>query len=108
MLSEFHDDGWKVGSIDSLLKRIHKTDTIVQQPGSGRPRIHRIAVEDLVLHQEDKQKMHLSAREISYETPIPRSSVHRIIHRDLLLKCFIRRCAQLLFEANRITHLTRW
>ena len=25
MLSEFPDNGWKVGSIDSLLKRIHKT-----------------------------------------------------------------------------------
>jgi len=32
------DNGWKVGSIDSLLKRIHKTGTIIRQPGSGRPR----------------------------------------------------------------------
>jgi len=36
-LSEFTDNGWKVGSIDILLKRIHKTGTIVRQPGSGRP-----------------------------------------------------------------------
>jgi len=27
-LSEFLDNGWKVGSIDSLLKRIRKTDTL--------------------------------------------------------------------------------
>ena len=40
-LSEFPDNGWKVGSIDSLLKRIHKTGTIVRQPGSGRPRSSR-------------------------------------------------------------------
>jgi len=32
LLSEFPDKGWKLGSIDSLLKRI------VWQPGSGRPR----------------------------------------------------------------------
>ena len=37
VLSELPDKGWKLGSIDSLLKRILKTGTIVQQPGSGRP-----------------------------------------------------------------------
>jgi len=34
-LSELHDKGWKLESIDSLLKRIGKTGTIVRQPGSG-------------------------------------------------------------------------
>jgi len=79
-----------------------KTDTIVRLPGSGRQRIRR------VLSQEDKPKRHRAAREISHETAILRSSVHRIIHRDLQLNCFIRRHAQLLSEANRITHLIRW
>jgi len=32
MLSGFPDNGWKVGSIDCLLKRIHKTGTIAAQP----------------------------------------------------------------------------
>jgi len=44
-LSEFPNNGWKVGSIDSLLKRIHKTDTIASRQqetvrsshGSGGP-----------------------------------------------------------------------
>jgi len=36
-LSELPDKGWKLESIDSLLKRIRKTGTIVQQPGSSRP-----------------------------------------------------------------------
>jgi len=36
VLSEFPDKGWKLGSIDSLLKRILKTDTIVRQPGNGK------------------------------------------------------------------------
>jgi len=37
------------------------------------------------------------------------TSVHRkIIHRDLQLTCFKRCRAQLLSEANCISHLTRW
>jgi len=106
MLSEFPDNGWKVGSIDSPLKRIRKTDTIFRQSGSGRPCIRHI-VEDLVLNQEDKPKRHRSARKISHKTAILRSSVHRIIYDDLQLKCFIRRRAQLLSEVNRITRLNR-
>jgi len=39
VLSELADKSWKLGNIDSLLKRIRKTGTIVPQPGSGRPRL---------------------------------------------------------------------
>jgi len=41
LLSELPDKGWKLGSTKSLLKRIRKTGTTVQQPGSGRPRSSR-------------------------------------------------------------------
>jgi len=51
LLSEFPDKNWKLGSIDSLLKRIRKTGTIVRQRGSGRPRsadrVRRIAMTTL-------------------------------------------------------------
>ena len=67
--------------------------------------VHRVAVEDLVLSQEDKPKRHRSAREISRETAILRSSVHRKIHHNLQLNCFKWRRAQLLSEANRISPL---
>ena len=60
-----------------------------------------------MLSQENKPKRHRSAREISHEAAILHSSVHRIVHRDLQLKCFKRRRAQLLSEANRISRLTR-
>jgi len=53
VLSELPDKGWKLGSIDSLLKRSHKMGTVV--PPSS---IRRVAVEDLVLSQEDKPKRH--------------------------------------------------
>ena len=56
LLSELPDKCWKLGSINSLLKKIHKTGTIVRQPGSGR--VRRAAVEDLVLSQENKPKRH--------------------------------------------------
>jgi len=51
-------------------------------------RVRHIAVEDLVVSQEDKPKRHRSACEILQETAILLSSVHRIVHRDLQLKCF--------------------
>jgi len=70
-------------------------------------RIRRVAVEDLVLSQEDKSKRHRWAREISHETAILYSNVHRkIIHSDLQLKCFKWHRAQLLSEATRISRLT--
>jgi len=84
--------GWKLGSIDSLLKRICKS------------RFRHEAVENLLLGQKDKPKRHRSACEISHETAILHSNVHRIIHRDLQLKCFKRRPTQLISEANRIFH----
>jgi len=40
VLSELPDKGWKLGSIDSLL-RSHKTGTIVPFPGNVRPRLSR-------------------------------------------------------------------
>jgi len=52
------------------------------------------------------QKKHRSAREISHATAILHSSVHRIIYHNPHLKCFKRRRAQLLSEANSISHLT--
>jgi len=107
VLSELPDKGWKLGSIDSLLKRSHKTGTMSHNQ-AVLDRVRRVAVEDLVLSQEDKPKRHRSAREISHETANLYSSVHRkIIHGDVELTCFIRRRVQLLSEANRISRLTR-
>jgi len=106
LLSELPDKGWKLASIDSLLKKICRTGTLSGNHAAV-DRVHRGAVDDLVLSQEDKPKRHQSAREISHETAILRSSVHRIIHRDLQLKCFKRCRVQLLSEANHICRLTR-
>jgi len=57
-------------------------------------------VNDLVLSQEDKLQTHRSVLEISRETGIHRLSLSRIICKDLHLKCFKRRRAQELKDAN--------
>jgi len=60
-LSEFPDNGWKLGSIDSLLKRIHKTGKMSgKQTVVGLDRVRRVAVKDLMLSQQDKPKCHRS------------------------------------------------
>ena len=98
-----------VGKLEAskVCLRIHKTGIQLSGNQVAADHVSRIAVEDLVLSHEDKPKRHQSAREILHETAILCSSVHRIIHRDLQLKCFKRRHAQLLSEASRISHLTR-
>ena len=65
------------------------------------------AVEELVLTQEDAPGTHWTGRQIARETGIPETSVRRIIHKDLRLKCFKKRRAQELTEANKLTRLTR-
>jgi len=57
VLSELSDKGWKLGSIDSLLKRGRKTGTMSCNQAAV-DRVRRVAVEDLVLSQEDKPKRH--------------------------------------------------
>ena len=86
--------------------------TVTNDRQLGRPRSLRVSentenAEDLVLSQENNPKTHRSIREISRETGIRRSTVHRIIHRDLQLKCVKRRRAQELSETNRVARLTR-
>jgi len=54
----------------------------------------------MVLNQEDHPRTHITVREISRKTGVPKSSFIRIIRKDLQLKWFKRRRAQELAEAN--------
>jgi len=79
--------------------QVPTTGTIERTAGSGRPQSVRTAdniaaVEELVQSQEDKPQTHLSTRQISKELRIPRTTVRRIIHNNLRLKCLKRRQAQ--------------
>ena len=62
-------------------------------------------VEDLVLSQEDKPGSHRTVRQIAQEIEIPKSTVFDIIHKDLKLKCFKKKSAQDLTEANKLSRL---
>jgi len=72
------------------------TGTVDRRPDSGRRRSVHTAdnidlVDELVLRREDKPQSHGTVGEISRETGIHRSSVTRIIHKDLRLECFKKR-----------------
>jgi len=88
------------------------TGSTDRRVGSGRPRTARTEdnvahVEELVLSQEAAPQSHRSTRQISREIGVHQSSVSRIIHKDLTLKCMKRRRAQELTESNRSTRLQR-
>jgi len=97
LLRKLPDKVLKLWSIDSLLKRSHKTGTMSRFQ-AALDRVCRVAVKNLVHSQEDKPKRHRSVRYISHETAILCSSVYRkIIHRDLQLTCF-KWCRAQLFS----------
>ena len=57
-------------------------------------------VNDMVLSQQDQPELTAQSVNISLKTGIPESSIVHIIRKDLQLKCFKRRRAQELTEAN--------
>jgi len=65
------------------------------------------SVEELALSQEGQPQTHCSIRQISREIGIHQSSVVRIIHDDLGLKCLKKRRAQELTPANRSVWIQR-
>jgi len=62
LLRELPDKGWKLWSIDSLLKISHKTGTIVLLPGSVRPRLSRSSEKPCAQSGGQAKKRHRSAR----------------------------------------------
>ena len=111
-MSEFPEKNWKRGDLGKLLKKLRETGTAERRKGSGRPKSARTeenvsAVEELALSQESQPQTHRSVRQISRVTGISQSSVFRIIHADLGLKCLKKRRAQELTESNRAVRLQR-
>jgi len=105
LLAEFPDKGWTKHSINRLFQKLIETGTVDRHVSSGKPRSARMEenidlVDDLIVSQEDKPQTHRTVREIARKTGIPRSSVVRIIKKDLRLKCFKRQRARDLTDQN--------
>jgi len=103
----FPEKSWTKRGVNKQLKKLPNTGTVDRRPGSGRQCSARTeknveTVNDLVLSQEDKPQTHRTVCEISRETGIHRSSLLRIICKDLRLKCFKRRRAQELTDGTAL------
>ena len=108
--SMMHKDCWMnwqtgVGNLEASTVCWRESTRHVQLSGdlqAAEDHVCRVVVEDLVLSQVDKPERHLSAHEISHETAILCSSVHRkIIHRDLQLTCF-KWCRGIIIKQNNM------
>ena len=112
LLKELPKKPWSLSAVANLLVKIDATGCVSRKIGSGRPlstctNDNSAIVADLVLSQEKNPGTHRMIREIEKETSIHRSSVHRIIHEQQSLKCFKKKQAQELTDANKLTRLVR-
>jgi len=91
MMKEFPLKMWNHRTGDNIIKRIDSEGTTARKPGSGRLKSARTAqnveaVSDLICSQEETPHSHLSPREIERHASISRSSIQRIVKKDLALK----------------------
>jgi DDE superfamily endonuclease len=111
-LKEFPTKNWTRRGLDYFLAKIDRSGTADHVAGAGRPRTGRTSgniaiVEDMVLSQEDAPCTHRTVRQISLESGIHRSSVHRIVKKELQLKCLKKSNSQELTAANKQARVTR-
>ena len=113
LVKEFPGKDWRVRSVNKLSKRFREYGITDWQPGSGRPKTARTsekieALDYLIFSQDGAPQTHRTTHQIFRETGIHRSSVSRIVHKDLRLKCLKKkRRAQELSAANRVMRLVR-
>ena len=91
LMTEFPDKVWTKRTLCRLIKHIDSTGSVERKKGSGRPRTtlrpeNVEAVQELVMSQEGNPGTHKSVNAIARETGTSRSSVQRIVKRDLQLK----------------------
>jgi len=95
-----------------LLRRIDARASAEWKIGSGRPRSAKTSVnisqvEDLICSQDDAPGTLKSPREIEQITGIARSSVRRILKKDLAFKSYKRIVGQKMNADCRVKRLQR-
>ena len=106
MQNEFLAKRWSLDGLNRLVQKIDETGSAdVKKGARGRPCTARTAdniatVDEMILSQEDRPRTHPTVRQITQETGITKSSVHRIVHRELSHKCYKKKCG--LTAANKI------
>lgn len=114
LMWEFPEKKWTKGGLDSLLARIDLTGSVARKKGSGRPRSARCpdnikTVQALACSQEEDgdEGTHQTPRQIADQTGISRSSVRRIIHKDLEMKTYGRTYAKKLSDREKSLRVSR-
>lgn len=92
LLKEFPLKNWSLSGLSYLIKKVDATGSSDRKLGSGRPRSARTnenitEVEELILSQDSQPGTHSSMREVAREVGMSAASVHRIVHKDIRLKC---------------------
>jgi len=110
LLTEFPNKSWSSTAVKRLLRKVDACGSTNRKCGSGRKRTVRTAanvdaVEELCMSHENAPGTHRTVREIARDVGISKSTVHNVIRKDLQLKCFRKRRAQDLTEANKVKRL---
>jgi len=102
LTDEFHEKSWTKLGVNKLFRKLQDTDTGGQAAADRAvPALKKTLRQLMVLmSQKDKPQTHRTVCEISREMSIHQSSVSRIICKDLHLKCFKKRHASELTDAN--------
>lgn len=108
---EFPMKHWSLSGLNRLLRQIEQTGSSAAKKRARR-RPSRTAdkvqmIDELIQSQENAPSTHRTLREISRETGISLTTVHRTVHQDLQLKCLKKRRGQELTEANKLSRLAR-
>jgi hypothetical protein len=112
ILQECPEKQWKRSTVANFLKKLRDTGSSCRRHGSGRPKSVRTRenidlVKDLVLSPEGRAATSCSERETAKRTGISRTSVQRIIKKDLHLQTFRRIGVHELSQAVRAKRVTR-
>ena len=112
IIKDHLEKNWGLRNVDDLLKKNDETGDIKRREGSRRPKSSRTenninAVKELILSQEDKPGTHATLNEISKMMDIPRTSIRRVIAKDLKLQPFKKIKGQRIDTRTKEKHIER-